>query len=65
MDNVFAQRQIIFTHRLILDESNSCPSRPTVLYMWHYKFQNIGKTVLTTPCFFHFKMLSKIVNIKW
>ena len=30
MDNVFEQREIIFTHRLTLDESNSCPSRPTV-----------------------------------
>ena len=34
MDKVFAQREIIFTHRLTLDESYSCPSRPTVLYMY-------------------------------
>ena len=33
LENVFAQREIIFTHRLTLDESNSCPSRPTVLYV--------------------------------
>ena len=24
LENVFAQREIIFTHRLTLDESNSC-----------------------------------------
>ena len=30
----FAQREIIFTHRLTLDESYSCPSRLTVLYMY-------------------------------
>ena len=33
LENVFAQGEIIFTHRLTLDESNSCPSRPTVLYV--------------------------------
>ena len=33
LENVFAQREIIFTHRLTLDEGNSCPSRPTVLYV--------------------------------
>ena len=33
LENVFAQREIIFTHILTLDESNSCPSRPTVLYV--------------------------------
>ena len=32
VENVVAQREIIFTHRLTLEESNSCPSRPTVLY---------------------------------
>ena len=31
LENVFAQREITFTHRLTLDESNSCRSRPTVL----------------------------------
>ena len=31
LDNVFAQREIIFTHGLPLEESNNCPSRPTVL----------------------------------
>ena len=30
LENVFAQREIIFTHRLTLDERNSCPSRPTL-----------------------------------
>ena len=30
LENVFAQREITFTHRLTLEESNSCPSRPTV-----------------------------------
>ena len=35
LENVFAEREIIFTHRLTLDESNSCPSRPTVLDVRH------------------------------
>ena len=34
LENVFAQREIILTHRLTLEESNSCPSRPTVLYVY-------------------------------
>ena len=33
LENVFAQREIVLTHRLTLDERNSCPSRPTVLYV--------------------------------
>ena len=33
LENVFVQREIIFTHRLALEESNSCLSRPTVLYV--------------------------------
>ena len=33
LENVFTQRETIFTHKLTLDESNSRPSRPTVLYV--------------------------------
>ena len=33
LENVFARREIIFTHRLTLEEGNSCPSRPKVLYV--------------------------------
>ena len=33
LENDFAQREIIFAHRLTIDQSNSCPSRPTVLYV--------------------------------
>ena len=35
LENVFAQREIIFTHRLTLDESSSCPSRPAVCSWGH------------------------------